>query len=111
MDSTNENVFTFGRLEEENTWWEMTAAQTDHFRMAQMVRAHDDNETTSLTSDAAGIVVSILLSSGTAVSWAGLVGWLLGGIAGQFLPNCSVSSRCCDQLLTGLSTFRFRLKL
>ena len=38
MDSTNENVFSFGRLEEENTWWQMTPAQADHFQMAQMVR-------------------------------------------------------------------------
>ena len=37
MDSTNENVFSFGRLEEVNTWWEMTPVQADHFRMAQMV--------------------------------------------------------------------------
>ena len=37
MDSTNENVFSFGRLEEEHTWWQMTPVQADHFQMAQMV--------------------------------------------------------------------------
>lgn len=39
MDSTNENVFSFGRLQEENTWWEMTAVQADHFRTAQMTNS------------------------------------------------------------------------
>ena len=31
LDKTNQNAFTFGRLREEPTWWELDTAQRIHF--------------------------------------------------------------------------------
>jgi hypothetical protein len=36
LDSTNQNTFTFGRLKEENTWFELDRLQRQHFDSIKM---------------------------------------------------------------------------
>ena len=35
LDSTNQNTFTFGRLKEEPTWFELDRIQRNHFEAVQ----------------------------------------------------------------------------
>ena len=36
LDSTNQNTFTFGRLKEENAWFELDRIQRQHFESVQI---------------------------------------------------------------------------
>ena len=40
LDSTNQNTFTFGRLKEENTWFELDHLQRQHFDSIKMFNAY-----------------------------------------------------------------------
>jgi len=40
LDKTNQNAFTFGRLREEPTWWELDAAQRIHFDEVQRLNQY-----------------------------------------------------------------------
>ena len=40
LDSTNQNTFTFGRLKEENTWFELDRLQRTHFDSIKMFNAY-----------------------------------------------------------------------
>ena len=40
LDSTNQNTFTFGRLKEENTWFELDRLQRQHFDSIKMFNAY-----------------------------------------------------------------------
>jgi len=40
LDKTNQNAFTFGRLREEPTWWELDAAQRTHFDEVQRLNQY-----------------------------------------------------------------------
>ncbi len=37
LDSTNQNAFTFGRLKEQKTWFELDTIQRSHFEAVQTV--------------------------------------------------------------------------
>jgi len=40
LDKTNQNAFTFGRLREEPTWWELDSAQRIHFEEVQRLNQY-----------------------------------------------------------------------
>lgn len=40
LDKTNQNAFTFGRLKEEPTWWELDSAQRIHFEEVQRLNQY-----------------------------------------------------------------------
>ena len=40
LDKTNQNAFTFGRLREEPTWWELDAQQRTHFEEVQRLNQY-----------------------------------------------------------------------
>jgi hypothetical protein len=49
LDSTNQNVFSFGVLEEEDTWWEMCPQQKQHFEYMQHLNRYLTEEYHSLS--------------------------------------------------------------
>lgn len=48
LDSTNQNVFSFGILEEQDTWWELCPEQRDYFEYTQHLNAYLREEYHSL---------------------------------------------------------------
>ena len=40
LDSTNQNTFTFGRLKEENSWFELDHIQRKHFDSVQLFNGY-----------------------------------------------------------------------
>ena len=40
LDSTNQNTFTFGRLKEENSWFELDHIQRKHFDSIQLFNGY-----------------------------------------------------------------------
>ena len=48
MDSTNQNIFSFGVLEEEDTWWEMCPNQKNYFEYMQHLNGYLREEYHSL---------------------------------------------------------------
>lgn len=49
LDSTNQNVFSFGILEEQDTWWELCPEQKEYFEYTQHLNAYLREEYHSLT--------------------------------------------------------------
>lgn len=49
LDSTNQNVFSFGVLEEQDTWWELCPEQKDYFEYVQHLNAYLREEYHSLS--------------------------------------------------------------
>lgn len=49
LDSTNQNVFSFGILEEQDTWWELCPEQRAYFEYTQHLNAYLREEYHSLT--------------------------------------------------------------
>lgn len=49
MDQTSQNVFSFGTLREEDTWWEMCPKQREHFEFVQTMNTYLREEWHSLT--------------------------------------------------------------
>lgn len=52
MDRTSQTIHAFGQLHEEDTWWEMDAAQRSHFEFVQAMNAYLREEWHSLTVSA-----------------------------------------------------------
>ncbi|XP_031637367.1 endoplasmic reticulum-Golgi intermediate compartment protein 2 [Contarinia nasturtii] len=50
LDSTNQNVFSFGLLEEQDTWWELDLEQRTYFDYTQHLNAYLREEYHSLNS-------------------------------------------------------------
>lgn len=48
LDSTNQNVFSFGILEEQDTWWELCPEQKTYFEYTQHLNAYLREEYHSL---------------------------------------------------------------
>ena len=48
LDSTNQNTFTFGRLKEENTWFELDRVQRQHFESIQLFNGYLREESHAL---------------------------------------------------------------
>lgn len=48
LDSTNQNVFSFGVLEEDDTWWELCPEQRRYFEYIQNLNAYLREEYHSL---------------------------------------------------------------
>lgn len=44
LDSTNQNTYSFGQLEEEDTWWEMSLEQKQHFEYMQHLNRYLSEE-------------------------------------------------------------------
>lgn len=51
LDSTNQNVFSFGVLEEQDTWWELCPNQRTYFEYMQQMNAYLREEYHSLSVD------------------------------------------------------------
>lgn len=49
LDSTNQNVFSFGTLEEQDTWWELCPSQRAYFEYMQEMNAYLREQYHSLT--------------------------------------------------------------
>lgn len=49
LDSTNQNIFSFGVLEEQDTWWELCPEQQNYFEYIQHLNAYLREEYHSLT--------------------------------------------------------------
>lgn len=49
LDSTNQNVFSFGILEEQDTWWELCPEQRAYFEYTQHLNGYLREEYHSLT--------------------------------------------------------------
>lgn len=48
LDSTNQNVFSFGVLEEDDTWWDLCPAQRNYFEYIQHLNGYLREEYHSL---------------------------------------------------------------
>lgn len=48
LDSTNQNVFSFGILEEQDTWWELCPEQRTYFEYTQHLNGYLREEYHSL---------------------------------------------------------------
>lgn len=48
LDSTNQNVFSFGILEEQDTWWELCPDQSDYFEYMKHLNGYLREEYHSL---------------------------------------------------------------
>lgn len=49
LDSTTQNVFSFGVLEEDDTWWDLCPRQQEHFDYVQSMNGYLREEWHSLT--------------------------------------------------------------